>query len=250
MAASLTSSRLLKEIQNLLVCDACKKAINEPKILFCSHSFCKACLENLVTQDKVDADEEGKKLDCPTCGSKTTLKPDENVVGLPDEFAIKLLTAVGPNRSQEASVCSYRQKEPCIAICMECEMLLCHKRLVKHERWPANINHILLSVSEIINRDEQQQVGAEALSCTGHKDATLKFYCETCKELICMKCVASIHTKPGHTCVALHEIYRKHQDAVKAKSATINDMLQEGEKVGGQYNTSLTCSLLKGWVTW
>ena len=204
-----------------------------------------------MTQDKVDADGKGKKFDCQTCGSKTTLKPDENAAALPDnEFAIKLLAAVGPNRNQEASICSYCQKEPCIAICMECEMLLCHKHLVKHERWPANINYILMSLSEIINRDEQQQVGAEALSCTGHKDAIPKFYCETCKELICMKCVASVHKKPGHTCVALHEIYQKQQNAIKTKIETINDMLLEGEKVCGQYNTSLTCSLLKGWVTW
>ena len=248
MAVSLTRSRLLKEIQNLLVCDACKKTINEPKMLSCSHLFCKACLENLVTQDKDNADEEGKKLDCPTCGSKTTLKPDENAAALPDnEFAIKLLASVGPNRRQEASVCSYCRKEPCIAICMECEMLLCHKCFGFHDTWPANRNHVLLSVSEVINCDyEQQQVGAEALSCTGHKDATPKFYCETCKELICMKCVASVHKRPGHTCVALHEIYQKQQDAVKTKSATINAMLLEGEKVCGRYNTMLTCSLRKG----
>ena len=243
MAVSLTSSRLLKEIQNLLVCDACKKAINEPKMLSCSHSFCKACLEKLVTQDKENADEEGKKLDCPTCGSKTTLKPDENVACLPDnEFATKLLAAVGPHQNQEASVCSFCQKEPqpSITICMECEMLFCHECYTFHERWPANKNHVLLSVSEIINHDEQQQVGAETLSCTGHKDATPKFYCETCKELICMKCIASIHKKPGHTCVALHEIYRKQQDAVKTKCETINAMLLEGEKVGGQFKTKLT----------
>jgi hypothetical protein len=99
----------------------------------------------------------------------------------------------------------------------------------------------LLSISEIINRDEQQRIGAEALSCTQHKDTFPKFYCETCKELICMKCVASIHTKPGHTCVAIHEIYRKQQDDVKSKCATINAMLQEGNKVGRQFHTMLTC---------
>ena len=26
-----------------------------------------------------------------------------------------------------------------------------------------------------------------------------------------MKCVASVHTKPCHTCVAIHEIFRKQQ---------------------------------------
>jgi hypothetical protein len=164
------------------------------------------------------------------------LKPDENVAGLPNhEFIPKLLTAVGPNRNQGASVCSFCQKGPSITICMECEMLFCHECHMMHERWPTMQNHILLSISEIINRDEQQKIGAEALSCSQHQDAIPKFYCETCKELICMKCVASVHTKPGHTCVAIHETYRKQQDAVKSKCATINAMLQEGNKVGRQW---------------
>ena len=60
MAASLTVTRSVTEIQNLLVCAVCKKIINEPKILSCSHSFCKACLENLTTQDEENVDGEGK----------------------------------------------------------------------------------------------------------------------------------------------------------------------------------------------
>jgi hypothetical protein len=242
MAASLTSSRSVDEIHNLLLCGACNKTISEPKILSCSHSFCKACVENVATQDKGNVDGRGTKLNCPTCRSTTTLKPDENVAGLPNhEFILKLLTAVGPNRNQDASVCSHCQKEPSFTICMECEELLCRECYLNHESWSANRNHILLSISEIINRDEQQKIGAEKLSCTQHKDAIPTFYCETCKELICTKCVASVHKKPGHTCVAIHEIYRKQQDAVKTKCATINAMLQEGNKVGRHFYTTLTC---------
>ena len=233
MAASLTVSRSVTEIQNLLVCDACTKTIKEPKILPCSHSFCKACLEKLSTQENVDG--EGKTFACPTCMSTVTLKANENMAGLPDnEFIVKLLTAVGPDRKQEASVCSHPhcKNKLSIAICMECEMLLCHECYTSHEGWPPMQNHTMLSISEIINRDEQQEIGAETLSCTQHKDAIPKFYCETCKELICMKCVASVHRKPGHTCVPIHEIFRKQQEAVKSKYATINAMKLEGTEVG------------------
>ena len=70
-----------------------------------------------MTQDKDNADGKGKRLNCPTCGSKTTLKPDENVAELlNNEFAIKLLAAVVPNRSQMGgAVCSYCRKEPSTA---------------------------------------------------------------------------------------------------------------------------------------
>ena len=237
MAASLIVSRSVTEIQNLLVCDVCKKTINEPKILPCSHSFCKACLENLTTQDEENVDGEGKKLDCPTCTTTVALKTNESVAALPDnKFIAKLLTAIGPDRKQETSMCSQPRckKEPSITICMECEMLLCHECYTSHESWPPMQCHTMLSISEIINHDEQQKIGTETLSCTQHKDAIPKFYCETCKELICMKCVASVHTKPGHACVAIHEIFRNQKDAVKSKCATINAMKLEGTKVGTQ----------------
>ena len=231
MAASLNIARPVTEIQNLLVCDACNKTIKEPKVLPCSHSFCKACLETLATQENVDG--EGKTFACPTCMSTVTLKAKKNIAGLPDnKFIAELLTAVGPNRNQKGSVCSFGHSEPSITICMECEMLLCHTCYCSHDLWPANKNHLLLSISEIINRDEQQEIGAETLSCFQHKDAIPTFYCETCEVLICMKCIASVHMKPGHTCVAVHEIFRKQQEAVKSKYATINAMKLEGTKVG------------------
>ena len=234
MAASLTVSRSVTEIQNLLVCDVCKKTINVPKILPCSHSSCKACLENLTTQEEENVDGEGKKFDCPICRSTVTLKLDENVAGLPDnEFIVKLLNAIGPDRKEEASFCSRPNcQKPSITICMECEMLLCHECYIIHEDFPPMRSHTMLSISEIINRDEQQEIGAETLSCAQHKDTIPKFYCETCKKLICIKCVATVHTKPGHTCIAIHDIWRKQQDAVKSKCATINAMKLEGTKVG------------------
>ena len=75
---------------------------------YCSHSFCKACFENLATQNEENIDGKGKNFDCPTCRSTVILQLNESVVGLPDnKFIVKLLTAVGPNRKQEVSVCCH-----------------------------------------------------------------------------------------------------------------------------------------------
>ena len=232
MIAALTVTRSITEIQNLLVCDVCQKTINQPKVLPCSHSFCKACLEKVTTQDEQNVDNERKNLGCPTCSSTVTLKANEDVAGLPEnEFITMLLTAVGPNRKQQACSNPLCKNESPITLCMECEMILCHECYMLHEIWPPMRCHTVLSISEIVSRDEQQEIGAETLSCTRHKDAIPKFSCETCTELICMKCVASVHTKPDHTCVGIHEIFKKQQDAVKLKCATINAMKLEGTKV-------------------
>ena len=171
----------------------------------------------MTAPDKENVDGKGKKFDCPTCSSTVTLKPDEKVAGLPDnEFIVNLLAAAGPNRKQKASVCVRAGcQKPTITMCMECDMLYCHECYMTHESFPPLRSHTMLSISEKINRDEQQEIGAETLGCTQQKDSIPKFYCETCEVLICMKCVASVHTKPGHTCVAIHETFRKQQDAVK-----------------------------------
>ena len=224
MAASLTRNRSVKEIHNLLVCGICKKTINEPKTLSCSHSFCKGCVENLTTQCK------DTKPVCPICRTQIAL---ENVAALPEnEFISKLLTAVGPNRKQEDAICTYCDKETSLTVCLECEMLLCHSCCGSHDKWPRNRSHVLLSLSEILHHKEQQQIGAETLRCTGHKDSVPKFYCETCRELICIKCLATTHAKPGDAFVPVYEIVCKQQDDVKSKCATINALLQEGNQVG------------------
>ncbi|XP_028392774.1 E3 ubiquitin-protein ligase TRIM33-like [Dendronephthya gigantea] len=230
MAASLTSSRSIVEIRNLLVCDICKKTISEPKTLSCSHSFCKACVENLTTQNKET------KLVCPICKTSITL---ESVAALPDNaFIRKLLTAVGPNRKKKGAICSFCDNETSLAVCLECEMLLCHSCCAYHDKWPRNRSHVLLTLSEVFHHEEQQKIGAEALRCNGHKDSVSKFYCDTCKELICIKCVMTVHTKPGHAFVPIYEIFCKQQDAVKSKCATINAMLEEGNQALGTVNKS------------
>ena len=49
-----------------------------------------------------------------------------------------------------------------------------------------------LFISEVIT--QQEEIRAKVLSCTRHKDAIPTFYCETCEELICMKCLTSVDT--------------------------------------------------------
>ena len=234
MASSLMNTRSVSEIQNLLLCHACEKTINEPKILSCSHSFCKACIDNLPREVN-NVSSEDTKLNCPTCRATTTLKPNETVAELPNnEFILELLSAIGPNGNQTSATCSHCQKQPSITICVECEMLLCHECYIQHESWPRNKKHAMLSLSEIINSD--REIGAGKLSCTQHEDVIPKFYCDTCKELICIKCMASAHPKPGHVCVPIHEIYRQQLETVKSKYSTIKAMLEEGNKVSRYFD--------------
>ena len=55
-----------------LECAVCLDQYNEPKVLPCLHSFCKRCLQGLLTHD---VEEVVCKLICPTCRSSAEVSP-------------------------------------------------------------------------------------------------------------------------------------------------------------------------------
>ena len=59
------SPSLADNLGKHLECAVCLEQYTEPKVLPCLHSFCKRCLQGLLTQ-------EGAiwKINCPTCRSK------------------------------------------------------------------------------------------------------------------------------------------------------------------------------------
>eukprot|EP00057_Strongylocentrotus_purpuratus_P011734 XP_011666208.1 PREDICTED: E3 ubiquitin-protein ligase RNF152-like [Strongylocentrotus purpuratus] len=68
MATSLKHEAFHKNLE----CPICLSFFKEPKILTCSHTFCKGCLETLL--------ESRGNLLCPTCREETSV-PAGDVVG-------------------------------------------------------------------------------------------------------------------------------------------------------------------------
>ena len=61
--ASGTENKITKHLE----CAICLETFKEPKVLTCQHSYCKTCLERLVT-----ADGRGNYgITCPECRQKT-----------------------------------------------------------------------------------------------------------------------------------------------------------------------------------
>ena len=66
---------------------------------------------------------------------------------------------------------------------------------------------------------------------------------------MCFVLISSLHVshkKTCHTCVAIHEIFRKQQESAKSKYATINAAMErDGTKVG----TGSTFAQFSHWLT-
>ena len=53
------SSPVSKNLQDLVTCSICLEDFTDPRALPCVHSYCKACLERLITPQG--------KITCPQC---------------------------------------------------------------------------------------------------------------------------------------------------------------------------------------
>ncbi len=66
--------------------------------------------------------------------------------------------------------------------------------------------------------------------CRYHEGEVMKFYCETCEELICKECIMCYHL--------VHQ-YVRLQDAIKSQSKTLADLAASGEKSKKKYRDAI-----------
>ncbi|KAL9958097.1 hypothetical protein ACROYT_G035066 [Oculina patagonica] len=85
-------------------------------MLSCQHSYCKNCLERLVTRDEIT---------CPECRRRTEV-PSGDVKSLPSNFLINnLLSIRGANQSNERPSCEKHDGEILKLFCQTCDHLIC-----------------------------------------------------------------------------------------------------------------------------
>ena len=214
-------------LKSLLTCSICLETLNDPRTLSCFHSFCKCCLEKFVKSQREKAmDKDIDRFNCPTCRSEFSLKPYEEVAGMAgSHFICNMLDMMTIQRQAKTSKCSVCQ-EASICRCTTCEMFMCEKCLASHEIWPANKKHIVLSTNELTQPEHHTKIKAK-LSCKRHKNKTLKFYCQTCKELICTHCMVLNHIKQNHSCLSIDEVADKQREALRLGCAIFNEKLAE-----------------------
>ena len=93
MAGAADTTRLVRELQELVECPVCLEPVVDPRALPCQHSFCLRCLQGVVQGG-------GTLLRCPCCNLHVTL-PD-GPTALPRDFRANKWLQVLANCRQAA----------------------------------------------------------------------------------------------------------------------------------------------------
>ena len=147
----------LEELEREVICALCQEHYIEPKLLPCSHYFCKECILKLALSTG-----PGKPFSCPECRMEVVLS-DEDVDKLQTAFFINriqgnILNLEGANGKMiQCELCAESadktedslaikcpvHKEPQIVCCFDCGSLICpHCIVYDHNGHKLEFNNV------------------------------------------------------------------------------------------------------------
>ena len=201
-----------------LTCPICYQLFNNPKYLPCHHSYCEQCLEKMQAQNKIK---------CPECRKEATV-PAGGVKDLPINFFInrmvdELVLKRKVEGEEEVKCDECDEDEPVVAYCPECNMFFCQICNEPHKRSKRFRGHGIVPLTELrSNKSIPLEAKIKIPICKEH-DEQLKYYCETCEQLICMYCTVKEHN--GHNHDTVKKMASKHRNELKDVTAPVDEMI-------------------------
>jgi hypothetical protein len=187
-------------------------------------------LANFVATKK-KAVKAGAKVpeifECPVCRTTFHVKEGEGIEKMPSNHFInnmlELLTLQQQAQSIKCQSCKARN--PAASRCVSCESYLCVKCLEMHQNWLAFEDHVVLTLEELAKPENRSKARGKP-RCEKH-GKVLKFYCETCKVLVCRYCMDLNHPRPEHLWFPLADVVVQHKEALKTSSAIFEQQMNE-----------------------
>ena len=226
------------KVESFLECSVCLEPLKDPRTLPCFHSFCKVCLEKIVRIKRKKSKSKIEDFSCPTCRAVYTLKSGKEVADLPcSHFIRNMLEAVQLQHQAKHANCSKCDKKPASCRCLTCELFLCDGCLTEHnsvrENWPGfkKMSCSVLSIEELTKPENQSKIKSTKIShCSKHEGKKLKFYCETCKVVICRYCMDFDHTRPFHECAPIETAVDKRRESLSISVSALQKKLVRGHE--------------------
>ena len=221
-------------MEKLLECCFCTETLTKPRTLSCFHSFCHNCLERDVATRREDAVKAGTKIpeifECPICRTEFHVKENESVEKIPSNFFMNnLLELLTLQQQAQCIKCqSCKRNDAATSRCVSCDKYLCGKCLEAHNNWSDFGDHIVMTIEELAKPENRAKARGKP-RCDKHKKV-LKFYCETCKVLVCRYCMDLNHQRPEHSWFPLSDIVEQKKEAIKASSAIFEEQMNEAFK--------------------
>ena len=208
----------VKKAQNNLTCPVCYQLFKNPKYLPCYHSYCEGCLEKM---------QEQSKIICPECRKETKV-PAGGVKELPNNFFINrlvddLILKKKVYGEQEVK-CDECDDDPVVSFCPECNYFFCLACNDHHTRSKLYRGHGVVPLTELkSNKDLPIKAKVKIPLCKEH-DEQLKYYCETCDQLVCMYCTVKKHNSHHHDSVK--QMATKHRNELKKITDPVEGMIK------------------------
>ena len=222
-----------KALETLLECSVCLETLNDPRTLSCFHSFCRCCLENFVQRcRKRNENPQLNIFECPVCRSQFTVNPQKGVQGIrTNHFVRNMLDIMAIERRVKGIPCHHCSQngadKASTGRCVNCEIFMCQECLLAHNNYPGFQNHNVLSMDELSKPENRSKIRSKP-RCREHDDEILKFFCETCEELICRDCKDEDHE--NHECLSLKKAAEQKTETLKKWYATLSDELNESNE--------------------
>ena len=203
-----------------LTCPLCYQIFKNPKYLPCHHSYCEKCLEKMQVQSKII---------CPQCRREATV-PVGGVKDFDNNFLInrlvdELILKRKVEGETEVKCDECMGEDPVETFCPDCTMFLCLLCNEHHKRSYRYRGHAIVPLVDLKSKKENISVQPKpkVMLCKEH-DNELKYYCETCEELVCLYCTVKEHN--GHNHDTIKKMANKQRSELKDITAPVEGIVK------------------------
>jgi hypothetical protein len=191
-------------------CSICLDSFTKPKLLPCFHTFCAACIQNLIDQD-----ERSGTIACPMCCTDIDIPDSRRALDFQTNF---YLVANLEHSGSSVVVCDICDGgNPVFMRCLDCEENYCAPCGNPHVRSKATRHHHIVNTGD---PDAKRKIFAREY-CSIHRQEEVNLVCKKCNEVICTTCKMVDHQ--NHVCHeisdAADEIRRELHSAVELGTA-------------------------------
>ena len=187
-------------MESTSVCTYCNSLFTDPRLLPCLHSFCRKCLLDLIK--KVNTTNV---VVCPIC-RETTAVPTKGIEAVTPNIHFeheakitKFEALIKKNVPPPCDECSRDSKSEVISFCCTCESFLCkdcHSQHILSRKLTLHHKMIVLEDTTNLRAKLKDCIVFPEINCSSHPSDAIKFYCSSCKTLVCVQCALTKHC--GH----------------------------------------------------
>ncbi|XP_072164570.1 E3 ubiquitin-protein ligase TRIM45-like [Diadema setosum] len=207
-----------------LECSICLSLFDQPKLLKCSHTFCKDCLESIL-----HIQPKQQTITCPVCRKRTPL-PSGDVDKLQTNVPMSSLVEEVKNKNPQCTVCEMDEKPPAVSFCQDCGKYMCKSCEETHSGRESFATHSMIPIDEKCSEDVPCK---RRRQCAKHPNYDEDCFCTGCRVYVCSTCGVIEHLQDGHKLeeATIHEDkiirnIRELKERVKSKKATIENHIK------------------------